>query len=614
MTSPGGSRASVAVAAIGIVLALMSALPADGKKKAVHCRHGQVVVKVQGKPSCRAFKKAFPKPRAGDPRLSFAKTAVAPHVKLVTRTPEDLKGAAGAAARRGIATIRRILPQVLAKIDAQATGAHSAAVARAGCSDAGPQQTSSASIGGSSVSITTGDSLAATMSVDAGAYRIIVDMNLGSPCDGFKGPSCPTAAGVLEARDSNGFRVSTKVLHGAEVVADTTVSLKGKEVLEGKVADDAKLDTLDVQDKVRYAFTVKGISAEATIRRHALIDMRSGLWLPENAAVNVSFLMSGGADLGPAVRNDLRNQLARDYDASFPEIVRREMEQYRGRETAWQMPNTCAKLAFDPASDSLQPLIKGASGSLIVTTVATSDGGKARGKWTIESAQNGTITPPTAQGPSGTFTWTVTKAGNDVKLTGSFSATSRAGVAKDSWSQPTSDLVPVLRIAGNFTGTATVQGAIYDFNGGATFTNQSPGPFGANGSYKLTAGNVTVHAGGNAGAYGYNCTMSGSKNINLQNGSMSVVGSAPTGLAPYSYDIHVPLPPTESTMDVTLSSCADPNANDMQITVGISGSPIDTGSETFPSPDGLDYHGHHEDTDNGGTYSVDWTMVGDTNP
>ena len=300
------------------------------------------------------------------------------------------------------------------------------------------------------MSITTGnDMLSANLSADVNGYRVIVRFSLGSPCDGFHGPSCPTAQGVLEATDTNSFAVSTKVLHGADVVSDTTVKLRGAVTLAAQVADDAKLDTLELADKVRYAFSVKGISAEATIRRHALINMRNELWLPEGAAVNVGFLMNGGTDLGAAARSDLATQLAADYDKTFPEIVGKELKTIRSLETAWQEPGRCAELAFDPASNALQQLTTGYAGQLTGRVVAKSDGATAKsGRWTLAGAQNGTITPSTATGATPAFTFVVTNMGKGIKLIGNFKATSTAGVASGSSEQPTKSDDRVVRIAG----------------------------------------------------------------------------------------------------------------------------------------------------------------------
>jgi hypothetical protein len=608
-----------AVATLALILPLTLSLPADGRKKVTKCKRGQVVVKVQGKRTCRSFAKAFPKPTAGDPRLSFAKAALGLRVKGPKRTP--------AAARKGVARIRRALPTVLAKLDAQAHPAHAAvAVPRTACPEGSiPELTSTSSVGGASVSITTGnDLLSANISADINGYRVIVRFSLGSPCDGFHAPPCPTAPGVLDATDTNGFAVSTKVLHGAEVVSDTTVKLRGTVTLTAQVADDAKLDTLEIQDKVRYAFSVKGTSAEATIRRHALINMRNELWLPEGAAVNVSFLMHGGADLGAAERASLRDQLARDYDKTFPEIVGREIKNYRNLETAWQEPGRCADLAFDPASDTLQPLTKGQAGQVTGHVGAKSDGGTAKsGRWTLVGASNGTITPSTATGAMPVFSWSVTNAGNDIKLMGDLKATSTAGVASGAWTQPTKAAGKVVRIAGTFTGSRDhVQDDghwVWAWSGSGMFGPRTTPDPGANGPYYLASGTVSYEGTFTAngpGEFG-GCSAHGTATGNLPNpfaaGNDGLVstGTGLDGLSPpYDYMVSISAP-GDGFMTVTLSACPNPMNNGTTTGVALPDPLSGYGS----SPDGLTFTGTLSNADSCSNCEPDvwhWDLHGET--
>jgi len=68
-----GARFTVCLA---LATAVVVAIP-DADARAKKCKRGQLVVKVQGKRTCRAVKKALPKPRVGDPRLTFLRTALA---------------------------------------------------------------------------------------------------------------------------------------------------------------------------------------------------------------------------------------------------------------------------------------------------------------------------------------------------------------------------------------------------------------------------------------------------------------------------------------------------------------------------------------------------------
>ncbi len=77
-------------------------------------------------------------------------------------------------------------------------------------------------------------------------------MGLGLCDDGFRAPDCPTADGTLRGTDKNTFTVGIDVLKGTELLDSTTYTTKGTTKLTGHVADDAKLDTLDVEDTVKY--------------------------------------------------------------------------------------------------------------------------------------------------------------------------------------------------------------------------------------------------------------------------------------------------------------------------------------------------------------------------
>ena len=418
----------------------------DADAKAKKCKRGQLVVKVQGKKTCRARAKAFPNPRAGDARLSFLKTALGATPRGAKRAPKP--------ARKAIAKLRGIAPQVLAKVDALRARARSAAEVRADCANA-PDSSSTTSVGGATVTVSTsGGTMGAEMSVEANGYRVVADVSLGSECDGFKAPQCPTAAGALDGTDRNGYRLGVSVFHGNDLVSRTATALADRLTLEGKVADDAKLDTLEVTDKAHYSFTASGISADVTVRRHALIDMRTNLWLPEGASVNVQFLMHGGSDLGAAARAGLRDQLARDYDQSFPEIVGKEVRNYRSREEAWQEPNKCASLTFSPGSHALT-LQEGQTGQFSATITAQEGGGHAKALADLSGQANAAFTPTHAEGDPATFSYTVTAAGGGKQVSATVRATSKAGVARDTWVQDTfKPLPPPPAFTGPISGTA----------------------------------------------------------------------------------------------------------------------------------------------------------------
>lgn len=420
----------------------------DGSKR-VRCKRGQVRVRVVGRTTCRPLRKAVPKPSSGDPRLAFLEAALAPRVQgLRDRrgrrllTPAKLVGRPGAAARRGIRVLRRATPKVLARLDALGKRGRASAVARASadCSE-GPSITSNERFGGADVSLTLGNSAGATMGVAVGGYRIVAKFDLASPCDRLDVPACPTADGVLEGSDTKRFRASVTVLHGSDVVSSTSVEMADRMKLRGQVADDAKLDTLDITDHAEYSVRTQAVTIKATIKRAAVqIDMRTGDYKPSRASVDVQLFSHGGVDQSSNAKLEQANSLADEYDKSFSKIVSEKIANYRSVENAWQTPGACAKLAFDPASGALKPLTKGQTGQVTGHVIANSDGGTASsGRWTLVGVANGTITPAEAAGSAPTFTWTVTNTGDGIKFKGDFKATSTAGVASGTWEQETED-------------------------------------------------------------------------------------------------------------------------------------------------------------------------------
>ena len=444
--------------ALGDSAALESAA-VDSSKRA-RCKRGQVRVRIIGRTTCRPLRKAVPKPSSGDPRLAFLEAALAPRVQgLRDRrgrrllTPAKLGGRPGFAARKGIRVLRRVTPKVLARLDALGKRGRVSAVASASADCSGGRSiTSNESVGGADVSLTLGKSAGATMGVPVGDYRIVAKFDLASPCDRLDVPSCPTADGVLEGSDTERFIASVTVLQGSHVVSSTSVELANRMKLTGRVADDAKLDTLDITDHAEYSVRTQAVTIKATIKRTALqIDMRTGKYVPSRASVDVQVFTHGGVDQSPNAKYERANSLADEYDKSFSKIVSKEIANYRSLEKAWQAPGACAKLAFEPASAALKPLAKGQTGQVTGRVVANSDGGTASaGKWTLVGAANGTITPPDAAGAAPMFTWTVTKAGHGIKLKGDFKVTSTAGVASGTWEQETED-TPLYR--GTVSGT-----------------------------------------------------------------------------------------------------------------------------------------------------------------
>ena len=235
-------------------------------------------------------------------------------------------------------------------------------------------------------------------------------------------------------------------------------------------------------------------------------------------------------------------------------------------------------------------------------------------------AANGTITPA----GGGVFSWTVTGAGDGIKLQGEFNATSTAGVARGTWTQRTQSLPNVVRIVGTFTGSLDADDGDgsehWSWGGSATF---GPRPYdqpGASGEFPLAGGTVTyvmTFTADGPGRFG-GCSAQGSatKQLNDQDfyGSWLVTTFAEDGLSPpydYTGDIN-PLTTEAGHMAVTLHGCPDPDDNGSTRLIDIM-PVLSAGTSEGPamSPDGLTY---------AGTYAVDsnlpvvwnWDFHGET--
>jgi hypothetical protein len=114
----------------------------------------------------------------------------------------------------------------------------------------------------------------------------------------------------------------------------------------------------------------------------------------------------------------------------------------------------------------------------------------AKAKWTVATQANATFTPATAEAPASSFNYTVTRAGPDVRVTASFRATSTAGVAEGTWSQPTE--TNVLYVVDAVTYTASHSGSVSGddlpcSSNGSVTESVSAGPLPFDGIAGLTA-------------------------------------------------------------------------------------------------------------------------------
>src|SRR6185312_14720596 len=290
----------------------------------------------------------------------------------------------------------------------------------------------------------------------------------------------------------------------------------------------AKLDSVDVRYGETTVVENDGLRYTSHATRLTRIDMRSGRYA---AGDSVSF--------GSATQaGEIANTAGIEADAGdFAAFVGKTIGEYRAREAAWQTPGTCAKLAFDPASDALT-VQAGASGSFSARVLASGGAGTAsKARWTLDSQQNGTFSPTGTSEREPSFAYTVATQPSGSTLSVAVHATSTAGVAKDTWSQRIESLNT---IAGTFHGHATEAGVVYDWDGTATFARIDVGPVpGPGGLFQLVSGDATVTVSGSE--TGSACQQRGTSDIGIFGQSpFTVDGTA----APFSYQVIVGFLPT----------------------------------------------------------------------
>jgi len=229
----------------------------------------------------------------------------------------------------------------------------------------------------------------------------------------------------------------------------------------GKVADDARLDSVDFSYSVeRFVLqTIAGKSPtveRGTEVRRVRINMRSGAYDPGSSSVSIQ------GDAAPFAGDANANR--------FAEAVASAIRTFRAAEAGWssfQPPEGgfCATAVFTPQSNALR-LKAGETGRVGIYAKAH-DGGRAAGaRWTLISPVNATFSPSSVRAPSPQVNYRVAGSprGNRVQMTARF--TSTAGVGKDPWTQPLEGLPT--RFQGSFSGQNQLA-ATNSFSGKITF-------------------------------------------------------------------------------------------------------------------------------------------------
>ena len=617
-------RVVACVAVTWMVVGLVAAPDAVGKAKS--CKPGTVPVKVRGRPACLPTRVVRPAPRATAPALTQVQGAIAlTQVGFKTRSGKRAAPLSRRVGRSWPKARRRLLKAMsatLTKMAAPLRAPAATAAAADPCAvidlisqgqsvDMDGQPTTfggTQNVGGVGVSlgITPGGGMEVGMrtTVNGDTYTMKYESS-ESDCAKHSIPPCPDADGNLNASGSKGkVGFSTTVTRAGKVLSRRSYAKSTTVETKGRVADDAKLDYVDVRYSETTTVVSDGLRYTSYGNRQTRIDMRSGRYAPGESA---SF--GSAAEAGAII-----NTAGIEADANdFAAFVNKTMSNYRQREAAWQSPGKCATLKLNPVRNTLT-LEPGATGTFSAQVIAVNGGGvAARARWTLSGEQNGSFTPATTNDREPTFSYTVTTNPSGETLSVSVRATSTAGVAQETWSQK---IEPKLTtISGTFTGHATDLGVIFDWTGTATFARTDTGTDvpGPGGIFQLTSGQATVTVSGSQ--FGSGCDQTGTSTIGLFSQSpWTVTGTE----APFSYQIIAPFMP--DVPQATNVNCADPNQNGTDAGIGsmpvpaLQSGDIADGANlnglVKTTTDLLAYSGSASATSGGESQSWTWSMTG----
>ena len=473
---------------VAVCLAVAAASSVDGAhgtRGKGRCGAGQVAVTVNGHASCRPTGTVLPTPKAADATLAVLRDAL-------RSSPFARYGAAGKQAqRRMIAALPRMLALIAAHTKKAPRRSVASVHARMAPCQSGPDAVS-ASFGGVQFG---GSDGAGHAQVGIGGNTYTYSwQQCGS--DALSVPDCPSANG--DVRASSGSKTTTKTSNigqevrqggpGGQLLTRRRDSWISKSTANGKVADDAKLDSVDFTYSMeRFVLqTTYGqapVVERGTEVRRVRINMRSGAYDSANSSVSIQ------GDAGPFAGGAEANR--------FAEAVASAISSFRRAEAHWSsfQPGEggfCATAVFTPSSNTHR-LKAGESGTVAMYAKAK-DGGRATGaRWRLISPANASFSPTSARAPAPRVTYRVvgSPSGNRVQVTAKF--TSTAGAGKDTWTQPIEGLPT--RFEGSFSGQTQVA-ATNSFSGKINFVRDPA----------LSNGSVSVYA---AESVDFSVTLSG---------------------------------------------------------------------------------------------------------
>lgn len=613
---------------LGLCLSLVALVGPPQAAAGAHpskCRNGTVQVKLGKSKTCLSRKIALPPPSKSNALVAGVQGALAfTELSFKTNSGKRVKsfsqvlGPSWATARGRlenattaiIAAAQKSARRPLAEIAVASAALDSCAVADV-VDDYGIDPGLNTVKANSTMSV---DGVDVTMGLDSGGAHIgfkatvkgdTYTMRYDSgefSCLAYKLPPCPNGDGSLDAyglKGKTGF--SLTVARGGKVLKKESYKKTITVDTKGQVADDAKVDYVDVTYSETTNVVLDGVSLSQYGTRTTRINVRTGSYGPGES---VSF---GSASVG----GDYANTTGVEADAKdFASFVKETLSAYRDREKAWQTANTCAKLTFDPGSETLT-LVPGQQGNFSAEVDAKANGERAaKASWTLGAQQNGTFSPTDSKDSQPSFSYEVAGSPSGETLSVVVKVTSSAGVAEGTWLQK---LKPTNTISGTFNGHEDLEGISYDWSGSVTFSRVS-GQVGGS-IFTLSSGQATVNVSG-TGPDG--CSHSGTELIPLAaQGVMTVLGTS----KPYKYDFTAPWDNTYQGGGVTVS-CPEqqpeprteiPTAAALQS--GEVGLPVANPSELNPSgllktsPDGVtfaDSAGEHDPVV--GSASWNWSL------
>ena len=469
--------------------------------------------------------------------------------------------------------------------------------------------------GGQSVDLTmTGgpeSSLQLGMESSRGNRRARIEIEFPG-CESHTFDSCPTAGGDARGKDGRRIGVRAFLYDGSTLVWSQGIRLEGETTFRGVVQDDAKLDFFEPHNTEVGTLTLGGagrgfspMSIRMLVQRITRVEYPERTYSPGPSTVNATITspdLSGA--LLTATEREIERGMREQADQQFRDIIDKAIRRYDTAENGWGTPNTCATIQFTPASNA-RPLRAGDTGTVSANLVAQRGGSPATATWTHLGSGNGTFTPAGASSVPASFDYAgVTQAGPGILVTGAWKAVSKAGVAQETWTQPT-ETSSIRTITGTFSGSQVLGTSVFNWSGEVAYARTIPGN-GADGVFALQHATYTVVASGTA-EYFPTCTQSGTKTVTQTAGDLSSSGQEPSRLAPYDYSASVvPSSPFDASMMVNLSGCNDDNAPSEVIT-SLAFNPL---KAIGRSDDGASFSGSRTEDQGLLTWTWNWALTG----